>query len=546
MVEWLVGGGYDGGMRCRGLRAAHAGLCLLAAGCGDRESAARNDLGQAGYALTGAELFRAAAADDTAALARFADAGMDLAARDAAGDTALHVAAAAGAGRAARFLLDRKLPLDAAGAGRRTPLHAAAAAGRAEMAAWLLRQGADPAKRDGEGYKPLLRAVEAGRTGVVETMAPFVRDDLDTALLLAALLGKPEMIDVLTDFGASVYARTDDGRTALMVAAANGHLGTVNMLMALGANRFAVDADGMTAAELAAAAGHDDVAAALSGEVAAEEFGLEPPEELAAVPQPAPPDADTPAAGDRPAAAAVAAGNDVPAAGAGAALADGGPPPPLAGATLAAADGAGHGGEPVAAGDDGSPGGPADSSAGGAGVVPEPAGGSALDRPAPGPPGAPRLAMRSYREEVLPVRVEGVAPGRARLRLLAGQPRVVELAEGEAVPGSRLRVVRIERRLKGGKLRDGEPVDVSLVEVEDGRSGRRRVWTTGLAATAGEPVALVEDEAGGTVYQAHAGDRFTVPAQGDYAVREVRPGQLVVEHLASGETFTLALRGPRG
>ncbi len=356
VVEWLAGGGYDVGMRCRGVRAALAGLCLLAAGCGDRESAARNDLGQAGYALTGAELFRAAAADDTAALARFADGGMDLAARDAAGDTALHVAAAAGAGRAARFLLDRKLPLDAAGAGGRTPLHAAAAAGRAEMAAWLLRQGADPAKRDGEGYKPLLRAVEAGRTGVVETMAPFVRDDLDTALLLAALLGKPEMIDVLTDFGASVYARTDDGRTALMVAAANGHMGTVNMLMALGANRFAVDADGMTAAELAAAAGHDEVAAALSGEVAAEEFGLEPPEELAAVPQPAPPGADTSAADGRPAANVVPAaddrpaGNDLPTADAAPAPADGRPPPPLDGATLATADRAGDGGERVAAG----------------------------------------------------------------------------------------------------------------------------------------------------------------------------------------------------
>ncbi len=57
-------------------------------------------------------------------------------------------------------------------------------------------------------------------------------------------------------------------------------------------------------------------------------------------------------------------------------------------------------------------------------------------------------------------------------------------------------------------------------------------WTTGLAATAGDLVAL-EDEAGGTVYQAHAGDRFTVPAQGEHAVREVRPGQLVVEPRAA-------------
>lgn len=488
-----------------GWRALLAGLAIAVAGCGDRRSAARNDLGEAGYALTPAALCQAARADDTGALARMADGGMDLAARDEQGDTALHAAAAAGAARAATFLLERKVDVNVAGAGGRTPLHAAATADQPEMVRLLLGRGADPAKRDAASYKPLLRAVEAGRAGVIEVLAPYVRDDLDTALLLAALLGRPEMIDVLTDFGASVYARTDGGRTALMVAAENGHLGTVNMLLALGGNRFAVDEGGKTAAELAVAAGHREVAAVLGGEVAGDEFGLEGPEGLVA-------GAFAPAAVG-PAVEGVPAGG--PAAGAesaGGAVA----PRGLDGATLAA----GLGQAPAGAG---------------------PAGDSGEKRGV-----GPALAMRGYREVVLPVRVEAVDGGRARLRMLAGRPQVVEVGEGEAVPGSRLRVVRIERRLGQGKLRDGRPTDVSVVEVEDGKSGRRQAWRTGLAATAGEPLALVEDQSTGVLYRAGEGDRFTVAGGGGYRVLDVRPGQVVVEDVASGATFTLPLRGPRG
>ena len=189
----------------------------------------------------------------------------------------LHVAAAAGQDDVIGYLLDRGMSVDTPGAGGASPLAAAVAAGKPGSVRYLLRNGADPDQRDAEEFKPLMRAVETDRVEVVEELAPYVRHDLDTALLMAALLGKPGMIDALTNYGASVYARTDDGRTALMVAAEQGHLGAARMLLEIGANRFAIDGEGRIAAELAEDGGHAELAAELRAVGSATEFGLEEP-----------------------------------------------------------------------------------------------------------------------------------------------------------------------------------------------------------------------------------------------------------------------------
>ena len=164
------------------------------------------------------------------------------------------------------------------------------------------------------------------------------------------------------------------------------------------------------------------------------------------------------------------------------------------------------------------------------------------DEPVP----LPAIAMRSYREPALPMRVESTSPGVARVRVLSGPAEDVEVAEGARVPGSRLKVVRIERRVDHSKLNNGRPTDVSVVEVEDVETGLRRELVAGLPATAHDPVALVEDEGSGTSYLVQSGDRFRSNDGAEYTVIGVRPNQVVLEHQETGETITLPLRGPRG
>ena len=112
------------------------------------------------------------------------------------------------------------------------------------MVRWLLRQGADPRLKDKEGFTPLMLAVREGKSGSVGELASYNREDLDPALLLAALVGRADVIDALTNFGASVYARMEDGRTPLMIAAENGHVDAVKLLLDIGASRFTTDPEG--------------------------------------------------------------------------------------------------------------------------------------------------------------------------------------------------------------------------------------------------------------------------------------------------------------
>ena len=89
------------------------------------------------------------------------------------------------------------------------------------------------------------------------------------------------------------------------------------------------------------------------------------------------------------------------------------------------------------------------------------------------------------------------------------------------------------------------PAEVSVVEVEDSGTGRRRELVTGLASSAHDPVALVED-GGGRRYLAKAGQKFTGEDGTRYVVVDVRPNQMVIENLTKAEVITVPLRGPRG
>lgn len=558
------------------------GALFLIPGCGKREEAVREELRDSGYELTPQAYFQAARSDDTKALARLIEAGIPSGVRNEAGDSAMHAAAAAGMEKSIRFLLDRGLDVDLPGAKGRTPLMTAVTEGQPSTVRFLLKQGADPLKKDEDGFKPLMIAVREGRSDMIAELAPYDREDLDNALLAAALLGQPKVIDELTNYGASLYARMDDGRTALMLAAQNGNVEAVQLLLEIGANRFAMDEQGRIAADLAREAGYEDLALTLSAAPADDEFGIEEPvglgEELLAAFEP--PSEGEPAsvnpgslgnAGDpslergasRPAGDSgresgvyrptVSRGTIVPLEGAVVALTrprTGSAPATGPGdrrnaaaerATLgqsASSDGALDGSTSSTGGASGGSASAPGKTTGGSGANEE------LPTRASGEPSESiGLVMRSYRQKELPLRVESVAADGALIRVAGSKPTKVTV--GERIPGSPLKVVRVERRMRETKLDSPHPMDVSIVEIEDGSTGLRRELVVGLPATGHDPLALVED-ANGTRYVARAGQKFRGADGTVYSVVDVRPNQMVIEENGSGEVWTIPLRGPRG
>jgi ankyrin repeat protein len=454
----------------------------------------KSDLEEAGYQLTAEDWFRASRGNDAAVLKKFVSGKFPVDTRDPAGDSALHAAAAGGAQVSADYLLTQGLSVDLRGAMERTPLMAAVLADQTPMVRWLLRQGADPRLKDKEGFRALMLAVREGKSGSVGELAAYTREDLDSALLLASLVGRADVIDALTNFGASVYARMEDGRTALMIASENGHAEAVTLLLDIGAGRFTTDSDGRTAADLATAAGHPEIAALILRDPQPGELALEAPEEIAE---------SMDAFVDE--AVAKASGTSLPEAAPPAAVATPrAPSRPIAGERLSG---------PV--GD-----------------------GSSF----PMPP----LVMRHFREKEVPLKVGGVQGDVATLTLAGATEREVEVRVGDRIPGSSMVVVRVRKRMEESKVNPSGSAEISLVEVRDLSTGTTREWISGVPPKAHDPVALVEDAATGKRYLASPGQRFTAADGSEYLVSDVRPDQIVIVETASGEVRTIPLRGPRG
>jgi hypothetical protein len=500
--------------------------------------------------LTTGDWFRAARDNDVTAMKKFVAGGFAADSRDETGDSALHAAAAAGAQGAAEYLLNRGLSTDLRGGMDRTPLMSAVIADETQMVRWLLRQGADPRAKDSEGFMPIMLAVREGRGGAVAELAPYSRESLDPAILLASLVGQADVIDTLTNYGASVYARMEDGRTPLMIAAQSGHSESVKLLLDIGASRFSTDAEGRSAADLANAGGYSEIAALISREPLPDELALESPEDLgksmdafvdaaiAAAPQDAPP-------GEPAEPAESLDGNVNPAA------AESGTPRPSAGpsrpiqgevlspavetAALAAVTGGVASSSPPAEPSPAAPASAAPASSSPASAVPS---GDAF----PLPP----LVMRHYREREMPVQVRSVDGETATLTIAGTTPREVTLSPGDTLPGSNLVVVRVQRRMEDSKLNLGQATEVSVVEVRDTGSQATREWISGVPSIAHDPIALVEDAATGQRYTATPGQRFTSADGSEFIVADVRPNQIIIEDAATGAVQTIPLRGPRG
>ncbi len=242
--------------------------------CQSPEKGAVKELTNEGYALNEDSFRKALGAGDLPALKKFKIANYDLSTLDSQGRSALHIAAAAGQDELVKWLLGEGLAIDLPDQDLRTPLMIAALADQPSAVRELLRQGADPMLRDKSEYRALLLAAKEGALLAIPELAYSSREDLDNALFIAAINGNAEMVESLCSYGASVFARMDDGRTPLMLAAQEGHLSAIEALTRNGANRYAIGPEGLTAAELAEAEEHGEVVSFLNQAPKADEMSF--------------------------------------------------------------------------------------------------------------------------------------------------------------------------------------------------------------------------------------------------------------------------------
>ncbi len=521
-------------------------VCALVFGlsnCRKKSETVGKEVREAGYAMTPEGWFGAIRDNDVAVLRKMAQGGFDVKTKDAEGDGAMHVAAAMGAKEAAEFFLNKGFAIDTKGAKGRTPLMAAVMADRPKMVQWLLRQGADPKPKDDDGFIALMLAVTNGGKESVEELAPYHREDLDSALLTASLVGQAEVIDALTNYGASVYARMEDGRTPLMLAAQNGHRQAAALLIDIGASRFANTEGGDTAQSLAVAAGHAELAKLIEKGFSGDVLALDSDEEVAEqmgeyidanqlVPEELAVEGALAAnQGDEGQQIANIESISVEPGAAGGIVGRKESVKSLGGATVSVTGVAVRAKLPDEI---------SQNTAGATGTVAE------SDTQVSAPLENLPLVMRHYRQRELPVEVKKVSGGLASLNLPGPQPQQVQVSQGETIPGSNILVVRVFSRMEQGKLNGGAPIEVGVVEVEDKASGLKREWLEGRPASGHDPVALVEDARTGQRYVAKPGQKFHSEDGREFIVNDVRPSQLVIEDVSSGEVRTLRLRGPRG
>jgi uncharacterized protein len=218
---------------------------------------------------------------------------LDVNAKNAAGRTALHCAAAQGYRDVVENLLRRGADINMAAVHTPfyTPLFEALSNGRKEVAlllisrganvngdtisalhltqdieivSILLEKGANPNATDVVGITPLHMAVPKGSKDVIklliergadiETFAPYLRRN---ALHMASGSGNAEAVAALLEKGANIEAQADpenDGSTALHISALISSLEVTKLLLDRGADVHAMTFDGRTALHYAAGA----------------------------------------------------------------------------------------------------------------------------------------------------------------------------------------------------------------------------------------------------------------------------------------------------
>ncbi|RSL46448.1 hypothetical protein CEP54_013846 [Fusarium duplospermum] len=152
-------------------------------------------------------------------------------AKNANGETALHIAAANGLVEAATRLIDAHANLSELDNEEQQPLHKACSGGSVDIVNLLLKNGANTQIAEEDGWSPLHFASRCGHTEVIKALLTEDNTNIDateslegwTALHLAIYNGHGDAASALLKEGANVGIQDNDGWTPLMTATNKKH-----------------------------------------------------------------------------------------------------------------------------------------------------------------------------------------------------------------------------------------------------------------------------------------------------------------------------------
>lgn len=135
----------------------------------------------------------------------------------------------------------------------------------ADIVEWLLAAGVDPNSQDDRGVSALIWAADLGYPEIVELLIEYdarvdSRESGVSPLMIAAMEGHEQIVEKLIESGANVNLQNQDGMTALMSAAYNGHENIVKLLLDNGADPYLEMRSGIRAHQLASDRGYHELA----------------------------------------------------------------------------------------------------------------------------------------------------------------------------------------------------------------------------------------------------------------------------------------------
>jgi ankyrin repeat protein len=463
-------------------------VAALLLGCGQSKDRALQELTKLNLKFTPDDFVRAAGQGDLKAVQLFLDGGMDCNAQNSSGSTALIAAAKNGRIDVVNKLLEHKINLNLQDKQGETALMKAAANNEAAVVKALLKKGADANLQDQSGWSALMKAVYQGNAECVQALVGQSRQEVNRALLVAALTGQKGIAKVLLNNGAEVDTRADDGRTPLMLAATRGDNGLVSLLMAAGADPALIDRSGETAGALALSKGYTELANRL--QQAASTGGAKAAGGANASPAPQ-------------------------------AAADGAPQQPSQG-TFLHSDLLAHRESPP------------DSHGAEEGVNPETRADN-LGKPKP-------MSVVEINEEFLPVIVTEVTGDKAKIRAAGGEEYSVSV--GDDLKGLDYEVAGVEVRHTEDK--DGNPVDDSVVKLHNTKSGRDVELIKGIRAQEHPAFAVLALPGADETVKVEVDQTFTIPSDPghSYKVLDIRPAQVILRRVEDNRVITLQKKPP--
>lgn len=240
---------------------------------------------ESGDLASASELMTAIATGDIDTLSALIGSGVDPNTVLPSGDTPLGLAVAGGRREIVDMLLDAGADIEGRSSQGHTPLLIALVSGHGSIATTLIEKGADVLAKGADGItaaelalqvgdpdameaiaaalperpvtaEEFLQAAEDGnvsvlKKGIASGLGSSADEDGWTALMLATVADRKDVVPVLLDAGVPVDARTREGHTALMIATVSGNEAVVGQLLRAGADIAVRNDAGMSVVDIA-------------------------------------------------------------------------------------------------------------------------------------------------------------------------------------------------------------------------------------------------------------------------------------------------------